>query len=56
MKDGNKLLDFEYEDDDIVSLRKQMRLPGDTLSPLSDVINSPGPQNVTLCNVLSMTF
>ena len=40
VKDENKLLDFDYTNEDINSLRLQMQLPGHVLSPLSE--NSPG--------------
>ncbi|GJJ06478.1 hypothetical protein Clacol_000670 [Clathrus columnatus] len=56
LDDENKLLDFEYEDDDIVSLRKQMVLPGDTLSPLSDVIPSPGLSSIFHTTKYVLTF
>jgi hypothetical protein len=36
------MLDFDYEDLDIVSLRKQMRIPEEALSPLSEDVLSLG--------------
>ncbi|KII92811.1 hypothetical protein PLICRDRAFT_103577 [Plicaturopsis crispa FD-325 SS-3] len=45
LQDVGKLLDFEYTDDDIVSLRLQMRLPvalTSTTSPTTDTLPSRG--------------
>ncbi|KAF8585988.1 hypothetical protein K439DRAFT_1342190 [Ramaria rubella] len=48
LEDENRLLDFEYDDEDITSLRKQMRLPEDALSPLSDEVLSPGEPIISM--------
>ncbi|KAF8514236.1 hypothetical protein BU17DRAFT_52800 [Hysterangium stoloniferum] len=42
LEDEQKLLDFDYEDEDIVSLRKQIVPLEEGLSPLSDNSLSPG--------------
>ena len=40
VKDEGKLLDFDYTNEDVESLRQQMQLPGHVSSPLSE--GSPG--------------
>ncbi|KIJ49448.1 hypothetical protein M422DRAFT_161147 [Sphaerobolus stellatus SS14] len=42
LDDTNQLWNFDYRDEDILSLRKQMRLPEEALSPLSNDLASPG--------------
>lgn len=44
LQDQKKLLDFDYDDSDIRSLRKQMRIPEEALSPLSEDVLSLGKQ------------
>ncbi|KAI0812557.1 hypothetical protein BC629DRAFT_1671417 [Irpex lacteus] len=42
LQDKDRLLDFDYTDDDIESLRKQMTLPETVDSPSSDILGSAG--------------
>ena len=41
-QDDDRLLDFDYTNDDIESLRQQMTLPDAADSPSSDVFGSAG--------------
>ena len=47
-KDENKLLDFDYTNEDVESLRQQMRLPAHVSSPLSEGEGSGAGANSTL--------
>ncbi|KAF8488411.1 hypothetical protein JB92DRAFT_2757391 [Gautieria morchelliformis] len=42
LEDKGKVVDFDYVDVDIASLRKQMRIPEEALSPLSEDVLSLG--------------
>ncbi|KAG6849052.1 hypothetical protein H0H93_011777 [Arthromyces matolae] len=44
LQDVGKLLDFNYSDDDIVSLRRQMRVPVSLVSPRMPTTSSPEQQ------------
>ena len=44
-QDHGRLLDFDYSDPDIESLRRQMTLPESIGSPLSDTLASLGAPN-----------
>ncbi|KAG6873404.1 hypothetical protein C0995_015829 [Termitomyces sp. Mi166 len=44
LHDAGKLLDFHYSDEDIVSLRRQMRIPVSLVSPRIRTVSSPEQQ------------
>ena len=46
-KDENRLLDFDYTNEDIESLRQQMRLPVHVSSPLSEGEGSAAGANAS---------
>lgn len=52
LKDEGKLLDFDFKNEDIESLRQQMQLSGHVSSPFSDSPPSPPGKSLDPCLVL----
>ncbi|KAG5723750.1 Histone acetyltransferase gcn5 [Termitomyces sp. T112] len=53
LHDAGKLLDFQYRDEDIVSLRRQMRIPVSLVSPPIPATSSPEQASSPVSSILS---